>query len=270
MKATYSTVALASLLLVLSSADTILPPESEQYRQTVLQDPAFQSTEKIAIYRTYNFAPLLTQTDNEAVVGFIGPNYERLRIKLLAARQDRANPARYYLTGKANVAGHVSSFSGTLVVRQARVLRQLAFNGEAASIATQQAFQAAQHEGFVLGDYELRENPNQPKSGIFRGVARINWYVDKQNRLHYDDVYGEGDSYCNNQFVGVWTSYATQKTMRCNWGDYRIPNSGDFDIGAGEFSPADKYLAFGWQDVRAATLNGNGAARQREARAWWK
>jgi hypothetical protein len=270
MKATYLAVTLAGSLLVLSSADTIKPSESERYRQTALQDPAFQSTEKIGLYRTYNFAPLLTQTDNDAVVGFVGPNYERLRIKLLAVRQDTANPARYYLTGKAKVAGHISSFSGTLVLRQARVLRQLASNGEAASIATQQAFESARHEGFVLGDYELRENPNQPRSGIFRGVARINWYVDKQNRLHYDDVYGEGDGYCNNQFVGIWTSYATQKSLRCNWGDYRIPNSGDFDIGAGEFSPADKYLAFGWQDVRATAPNGTKAARQRKALAWWK
>ncbi len=127
----------------------------------------------------------------------------------------------------------------------------------------------------MLADYELRENPGQLKSGVFRGVTRINWYVDKQNRLHYDDVYGQGDGYCNNQFVGTWTSYTTKQTLRCNWGDYRIPNSGDFDMGAGEFSPADKYLAYGWQDVRDCTFGGanealSAAACKRERLAWWK
>lgn len=69
--------------------------------------------------------------------------------------------------------------------------------------------------------------------------------------------------------MGTWTSYATHQTLRCNWGDYRIPNADDFDIGAGEFSPADKYLPYGWQDVRDA-LNGNEAARRREAQPWWR
>lgn len=280
MKATCPTVAIVSVLL-LSSATTVKLSESEQYRQAALRDPEFHPTEKLSSYRTYNFAPLLlltsqeaTRTGNDAVVGFIGPNYQRLRIKLLSMRQDTLNPARYYLTGKAKVLDQLSSFSGTLVLRQARELRQLAPNGEAASVAIQQAFMAARREGFVLGDYELRENSGQPKSGVFRGVTRTNWYVDKQNSLHYDYVYGEGDGYCNNQFVGTWTSYTTKKVLRCNWGDYRIPNSGDFDIGAGEFSPADKYLAFGWQDVRDTTFGGDearsAAARKREAQAWWK
>jgi hypothetical protein len=276
MKATCLIVAVVSVLL-LSNSTTVKLTESEQYRQAALRDPEFRSTEKLSTYRTYNFAPLLllasqeaTRTGNDVVVGFIGPNCQRLRIKLLSVRQDTLNPTRYYLAGKAKVLDHLSSFSGTLVLRQARELRQLASNGEAASTATQQAFKAARREGFVLADYELRENSGQPKCGVFRGVTRINWYVDKQNRLHYDYVYGEGDGYCNNQFVGTWTSYTTKKVLRCNWGDYRIPNSGDFDIGAGEFSPADKYLAFGWQDVRDAMDGTSAAARKREAQAWWK
>jgi hypothetical protein len=157
-----------------------------------------------------------------------------------------------------------------------RELRQLNPLTEAAPAAALQAFRSARREGFILADYELREKPGQPKAGIFQGVARTNWYVDKNDQLHYDELYGAGDGYCNNQFVGTWTSYATQKTLRCNWGDYRIPNSGDFDIGAGEFSPADKYLAFGWQDLREAAFGENGkaeAARKREARTahtWWQ
>lgn len=251
------------------------------YRRAALQDPAFRPAETIGRYRTYDFSPLLlprpaeAKSGYDAVVGFIGPHCQRLQIRILSVRRDTANPARYYLTGNARVLGHVSSFSGILVLAQARELRQLAHNGEAASEAAMRAFRLARHEGFVLGNYELRENSELPKSGVFRGVARLNWYVDNHNRLHYDEVYGEGDGFCNNQFVGTWTSYATKKQLRCNWGDFRIPNARDFDIGAGEFSPADKYLAYGWQDVRDCSFGGASEARsaaacRRERQIWWQ
>lgn len=250
-----------------------LPAESIAFRRTQLVSAEIKPAEKLSQYTRYDFGPLWTQTSNETVVGFIGPNCQRLRVKILTARRDSADGMRYYLTGKTQVAGHTNSFSGTLVLRQVRELRKLEPITEAAPNAAIQAFRLARQEGFALADYELHEEPNQPKSGVFRGVARTNWYVNKHSQLRYDELYGAGDGYCNNQFVGTWTSYATRKSLRCNWGDYRIPNSGDFDIGAGEFSPADKYLAFGWQDVREDAIEGNEAARRREARTaqtWWK
>ncbi|RZK16072.1 MAG: hypothetical protein EOO56_21045 [Hymenobacter sp.] len=197
-------------------------------------------------------------------------------MKILTVRRDTADFTRYYLTGKTQVAGHISAFSGTLILRQIRELRKLEPLTEAVSETAIKPFRSARQEGFVLADYELREQPAQPKSGVFRGVARTNWYVDRNGRLRYDELYSAGDGYCNNQFVGTWMSYTTRQPLRCNWGDYRIPNSGNFDIGAGEFSPADKYLAFGWQDLREATFGEGGkgaAARKREVRraqTWWK
>lgn len=253
-----------------------LPAESTAFRQAQLTSPEVKAAEKLSQYAHYDFGPLWTQTNNEAVVGFIGPNCQRLRLKILTVRRDTADNRRYYLTGKTQVAGHLSAFSGTLVLRQVRELRQLEPISEASSEVAIAAFRGAQREGFVLADYELRETSSQAKTGVFRGVARTNWYLNRRGQLRYDELYGAGDGFCNNQFVGTWTSYATKKTLRCNWGDYRIPNAGDFDIGAGEFSPADKYLAFGWQELRDATFGEAGkgaAARKREAqtaRTWWK
>lgn len=42
----------------------------------------------------------------------------------------------------------------------------------------------------------------------------------------------------------------TNKLMKCNWGDCRIPDSSDLDIGAGEFVPAEEYIDSGWQLLR--------------------
>ena len=62
---------------------------------------------------------------------------------------------------------------------------------------------------------------------------------------------------------------------RCNWGDYRIPNCGDLDIGAGGFSPADKYLTNGWQNYRDANFGGPETPKSKKAATleyvrWWK
>lgn len=57
------------------------------------------------------------------------------------------------------------------------------------------------------------------------------------------------DGFSNCQYEGTWTtSYKTNKIKRCNWGDYRIPNSSDLDEGCGEFIPQKKYARFGWEN----------------------
>ena len=163
MKLCYLLLVAASLLV---GAGPGKLTESEQYRRAALRNPESRPIERLSQYRHYDFAPLLTQ-EQDATEGFIGPNCQRLRIRLLSVRRDTADSARYQLTGKTLVRQQLSSFSGTLVLRQVRELRQLAVNGEAATAEIQRAFRGARREGFVLADYELRENPSQPANGIF-------------------------------------------------------------------------------------------------------
>jgi hypothetical protein len=54
------------------------------------------------------------------------------------------------------------------------------------------------------------------------------------------------DGYYNNTFVGTWKEYKTGKILKCIWGDGRLPYCFDFDGGAGELIPNDKYVANGW------------------------
>ncbi|GAB3835714.1 hypothetical protein [Hymenobacter jeollabukensis] len=101
-------------------------------------------------------------------------------------------------------------------------------------------------------------------------MLHAKWYEDARGRLYYDDLLSFADSYANNQGVGTWTSYRSKQVKRCNWGRHRIPNSGDLDQGAGEFSPTDKYLPYGWQQYRQAWTGQDLAAQRRERAAWWK
>ncbi|HEY0658921.1 MAG TPA: hypothetical protein VGD05_10625, partial [Pyrinomonadaceae bacterium] len=102
------------------------------------------------------------------------------------------------------------------------------------------------------------------------GLLVTRWYIDRSGKLKYDNIEKESDSYSNNQFVGIWKTYRGDIIKISNWGDYRIPLSGDLDIGAGEFSPAGKYLQFGWQTYQDAYTDNNKQARQEEEKQWWQ
>ena len=99
-----------------------------------------------------------------------------------------------------------------------------------------------------MAHYEFAEDPAQPHGGTFKGIVTLYWYVNKDGQLKYDDIMEYSDGYSNNQYVGNWTSYVTGKQKVANWGEYRIPFSGDLDYGAGEFGPNPRYKDKGWAD----------------------
>jgi len=59
-----------------------------------------------------------------------------------------------------------------------------------------------------------------------------------------------------------------------NWGDYRIPDSGELDLGAGEFSPAEKYWGNGWESYMKVRMGSTETERKKayaeEYEEWWK
>ena len=81
-------------------------------------------------------------------------------------------------------------------------------------------------------------------------MSGLSWYdiAEYDGILYYDGTGLISDGYCNNQYEGIWVDKATGDTLVCNWGDFRIPASNGFDIGAGEFSVAPEYRQNGWED----------------------
>lgn len=80
------------MVVMLAAAPVTLPPESAQYRLAVLADKKLKPVELINRYKRYDFSALWLKTNNENVYGFIGGNYQRLRIKLLTVRPDPQQP----------------------------------------------------------------------------------------------------------------------------------------------------------------------------------
>ncbi len=82
-------------------------------------------------------------------------------------------------------------------------------------------------------------------------------------------MFSFGDGFKNNQFVGTWKSYKNKVVKKCHWGDYRIPDCGDLDIGVGDISINKKYVRNGWQDMGLFLKNSKTPAEVKIVE-WWK
>ncbi|HVW14172.1 MAG TPA: hypothetical protein VHB54_10125 [Mucilaginibacter sp.] len=213
-----------------------------------------------------DFSQLFTRVENSIVYGFIGDNFQRIRIKLISVTKDLTSQDTYHFYGKSMVKGNVDEFNGTIKITNIRKFKALRHGCE-----DEYKYKGQKGEFILLGSYVFKENPKQNHSGVFKGTFCSNFFINKNNLIKYNDIENCSDSYTNNQFVGQWASYDGKLTQRCNWGDYRIPNSGDLNIGAGEFSPNDKYLKYGWQSRRDTFIDSNkvkGVAV--ENAKWWE
>jgi len=215
----------------------------------------------------YDFSKLFTQTDNSEVYGFIGKNYNRLRVKIITITKDTLNSNIYNVYGKSMVNDNINIFHGYIKISKILKLRVIKHGCENDSL-----YQGYRGEFSIIGSYYFPENIEQNHTGIFKGSFRSDYFIDKHNHIQYDHIEDCSDGYTNNQFIGQWISNKTKIAKKCNWGDYRVPESGDLDIGAGEFSPNDKYLKFGWQSTRDVMVQSNTnlkKSKQIEEKKWW-
>jgi len=206
-----------------------------------------------------NLSQLWLKTESNNIYGFIGNNYQRLQIKILKIKQDDNNKTLYHIFGKDKVNERVTDFKGTFKVISAFKTKDMEKEGK--------------DTGILIGEYILYENKNKPKSGFFKGRFITYWYKDDKGKIFYDDICAIVDDFSNNQFVGIWKSYKDKVGKKCNWGDYRIPDSEEFDNGACEFCPDEKYEIYGWKNYNDAYFRQNEnsqKAKQIELEEWWK
>lgn len=212
---------------------------------------------------------LWTTTNPNRVLGYIGNNYQRLQMALTSITKDPKNPEIYNVKGKSRVKNNICDFTGTIRIKN--VYRAKTFNS---GIDNKYVGQI-KDQGVLIAEYSLQEDVLQVHSGIFSGYLTTYWYINTSNKLCYDDSRSGSDDFHNNQFQGFWEEDAAKNFKICNWGDYRIPDSNNLDIGAAEFSPSDKYLEYGWKDFREAHLGDPKelktiTAKKKEAEEWWK
>ena len=158
-------------------------------------------------------------------------------------KKSPAIPNLYYISGSTTVYNNKCDFEGTITVEQIRECKQLHYG-----VDDMYKDHGIKSEGVLIAEYQFSENPKQNHVGIFKGVMTLWWYIDRNGVVQYDNLEIQSDRFKNNQYVGTWTEYGRPEGKPCNWGEYRIPFSGDLDIGDGEFSVNPKYYEMGWKE----------------------
>ncbi|MBD1386368.1 hypothetical protein IDJ75_13875 [Mucilaginibacter rigui] len=259
--------ALLAVIFAIKFTTAFAQSEAEKFRDKSLDNKYLSPVELKSKLTRYDYSKLFTVTNNAMVYGFIGDNFQRIRIKIISITKNPALPGTYNVYGKSMVKNNIDEFRGTFKITNIRKYKQTSYG-----VDDELKGKGIKGQYLLIGMYNLAEAETQEHAGVFKGTFSTGFYLDKSNIVHYDDIDKNADGYSNNQFVGQWASYNNKLVKRCNWGDYRIPNSQGFDIGAGEFSPNDKYLSAGWQTLRDAyrTSAVSAKAKQIENAKWWE
>ena len=175
--------------------------------------------------------------------GFIGINRKRLRITFTSIKKSEENKDVYEVEGFSTVMNkNKRTFKGTFSLQSHYKFTKPADDDPPLP-------KKGEVEGFSTFSYELAEDENLTATGVFKGKMIVMWlkkvYVAP---VYYIPFHDDGER--NYQFFGTWTSYKTKKASIASWGEYRIPCSGDFDEGVGDFSPKPQYWQYGWEEFR--------------------
>lgn len=249
-----------------------------QFLQENLHDSRLNSTNQLKKYAVYDFSHLWLQKQ-DAMLGYIGKHYQRFSIHFNSIIKSKKYPGVYLVTGKTKVKNNINDFTGEIVllhirdmnltVKKERLENHKYVMSQPLDEDTAIYDRYEKNRLILFARYKFKENSQQKYSGIFDGIMKSKFYL-KNNKIYYDDIDSCYDSYSNNSFVGIWKSYTTGVIKQCDFGNYRIPYSGDLDCGAGYFGVNSKYVKYGWKRYDDAYKSeGNKKAEAEEKKPWW-
>lgn len=220
---------------------------SAMYAQPCTFKDVIERTTHNVPYEKYNIHLDMLQVLNgkkDNFLGFIGVNRKRLRITFTTIKKSEENKDLYEVEGFSTVMNKSKrTFKGTFTLQSHYRLTAPAFDGD-------EPLKKGEAEGFSTFSYTLKEDENLTAIGVFKGEMLVLWYKGINKKPLYTELFVQSDGSRNYQFFGTWTSYKTKKTLVASWGEYRIPCSGDFDLGDGDFGPNPKYWQYGWEEFR--------------------
>ena len=169
-------------------------------------------------------------------LGYIGADYHRLHINFDSIK--KISRSKYIVSGNYKITEEARPFKGEIQISEIRKYTNFNYGVDDFMKGKINA------QGIALATYFIKGETEKFQA---KGCMLTRWYIDNDEKLLYDDISEDEDLYANNLFCGECKVGKVQ-IKPCAWGHYRIPNSGDLDIGAGEFSPNPKYLGNGWSD----------------------
>ena len=218
---------------------------SAMYAQPCTFEDVVKETTYDVPYKKYT-APLnmekVLNAEKSNFLGFIGTNYKRLRITFTSIKKSEENKDVYEVEGFSTVMNkNKRTFKGTFSLQSHYKFTEPTF---------EEPLKNGDIEGFSTFSYQLAEDEKLSATGIFKGEMLVLWSKEANKKPIYSNIFFYTDGERNYQFFGTWTSYKTKKTSVASWGEYRIPCSGDFDEGVGDFIPKPQYWQYGWEEFR--------------------
>lgn len=198
-------------------------------------------------------------------LGFTGLNYHRFRIHFSSIIKEKDNQNKYRIKGMTMRNDTVRPFVGSIKVINAELILD---NARMADIDS-----SSYKEGYFIAEVDIKEDFVFPNSGVIKGKLATSFVLDTTGKLLYNALQRYSDSFTNNQFEGLWTSYKGNITEKCNWGDGDVPDSGDLNYGAGEFVPNEKYQNNGWMGYLYVYQSENEEeydSRLEKEMQWWR
>src|SRR5436190_1324815 len=97
--------------------------DRSEWAASLFGETAQPTVEKKNYLIKFDFGPLWTRLhDNASVLGYIGDNFQRMRIVILTATKHPKEPDTYSITGKSMVKDVIRSFNGTMKITKASSL----------------------------------------------------------------------------------------------------------------------------------------------------
>ena len=200
---------------------------------------------EIEKYLKYDFSELWLQADNNIVYGVLGDDFQRIQIKLISISKNINNQNEYFVYGKSKVKENICEFVGKITIDKIQESKREHFG-----VDDEYKYLGIKTQGLLSAKYEFYENKLKSHSGYFIGDLESKWFLDKEDKIQYDNINMHSDGYFNNAFVGTWKMHNSKLVKICHWSDYRVPSVDcSFDIGAAAFSVAEKYHKKGWIDI---------------------
>jgi len=198
----------------------LIAQSNEKFLNDFLLESELKSENALDNYSQFDFSKIWELTENNNVLGIIGKEHQRLKIKLISIKKDQDNPNEYLVFGKSCVKGTICDFNGKITLTEIKEVKELHFG-----VDDEYADKGIKSQGILIAEYEFNENSEQKHSGIFKGKFYSKWYLNSKNQIEYDNIEFISDGYTNNAFFETWKSYTTDKEKICNLADYRIPNT---------------------------------------------
>ena len=191
---------------------------------TILIEPDYDFETKEYIFNEKAFVPRWFEP-----IGFRGNDFQRFYIHYDSVYH-KGNGV-YEVVGRTRYRDTIRLFSGTLTLDSLRLNNEeyLPKYGEF---------------GSLYGHYQYEEDEFSG-GGVLSGKMRID-FAKVNGRYYYDAFMLIADGYDNNQYEGNWSSRNLSRMEKCNWGDFRIPDSKGLGSGEAEFIPRDSCLDRGW------------------------